>query len=138
MFLIRTIFWVSLVILLLPVGGSNSSNLLGATKHAMNDMDQFCARNVDICNISTEAWKSLKYKAAYSFDALASMAKDIKQAGNQDYSPVYEVKPGNWQQNTPGGRLYTSSTNTQNTLTSSDLQPGWSFDSKNKAGQPAI
>ncbi|CAN0524291.1 unnamed protein product, partial [Scytosiphon promiscuus] len=76
MFLIRTFFWVSLVILLLPVGEKNSSNLIGATKYAFSDMGQFCTRNVDICNISHEAWESLKYKTVYGVKVMISSVKD--------------------------------------------------------------
>ena len=130
MFLIRTFFWVSLVILLLPIGQSNSSNVMGATKHALSDMDQFCQRNVDICNIGTEAWKSIKYKAAYSFDLAADFAKQVKQANVANYTPVYKAVPKDWE---------TSSINDaaedvenplplkQNTLKKSDLEPAWSF-----------
>ncbi len=129
MFLVRTLFWVSLVIMLLPIGGKETGNMLGATKHALNGMDQFCDRNVDICNISEEAWKSFKYKAAYSLDALTKVARDIKAQGTQSYSPVYRAKPENWagENSKEVKRVKTNTTFSNNTLTSDDLQPGWSL-----------
>ena len=104
-------------------------------------MDQFCDRNVDICNISTETWKSLKYKAAYGFDVVATLAKDIKEAGKQDYSPVYKAQPGSWQEKkfqSTHGKQYVSSNSPQNTLTGRDLEPSWSFDREAKTARPAI
>lgn len=132
MFLIRTVFWVSLVILMLPVGGNNSSNIVGATKYAFQDMDKFCDRNIDICNISAETWKSLKYKAAYSFDVVASIAKDIKQAGAREYSPVYKAQKSTWETGSLNKSKAQSSekiTASQNTLRGDDLKPTWSLKS---------
>lgn len=139
MFLIRTVFWVALLILLLPIGGKNAGNMYGATKHAFNGMDQFCNRNVDICNISQEAWKSLKYKAAYSFETLSSMARQIKAQGTQSYSPVYRSKPENWQPGLnrqaadykAGNRDYG-----QNTLRGDDLKPKWSYETERSYKRP--
>ena len=103
---------------------------MGATKHALNGMDKFCGRNVDVCNISSEAWKSLKYKAAYSFDLVANMAKEIKKSGNQPYSPVYQAPPSDWRTgslNTSKKDQQKSGIQGQNTLTSNDLKPAWSL-----------
>ena len=62
MFLIRTFFWVTLIILLVPLGNDNSANVMGATKHAFKDMNQFCYRNVDICNKRLASWRRAKAK----------------------------------------------------------------------------
>lgn len=133
MFFIRTVFWLSLVILLLPVSGNNTGNILGAAKHAFNGTDQFCHRNIDVCNISQEAWKSFKYKAAYSFEKLSKLAKDFKAEATQSYSPVYRAKPDDW----PTASLEKVNTKQKdlsaNTLTGEDLEPAWSFKPKRPA-----
>lgn len=129
MFLIRSVFWVSLIVLMLPVGGNSSSNLVGATKYAFQDMGKFCDRNVDICNIGTEAWKNLKYKAAYSFHAVVDMAKDIKKTNGSEYTPVYNTQKSTWETgsvektNAKAVRVVAS----QNTLRATDLQPQWTM-----------
>ena len=132
MFLVRTVFWVSLVIFLLPIGGKEAGNMFGATKHAINGMDDFCNRNVDICNISEEAWKSFKYKAAYSIETLSKIAKEIKVQSTQSYSPVYRAKADNWGslKEAAADKAKTGVDYTRNTLTSEDLEPDWSL-SKN-------
>ena len=130
MFLIRTFFWVSLIILLLPIGQNNSSNVMGATKHALSDMDQFCQRNVDVCNIGSEAWKSLKYKAAYSFDLASGFAKQVKEANVANYTPVYKTAPQDWETSSIKGleeETVKSVPLSKNTLKKSDLEPAWSF-----------
>lgn len=147
MFLIRTFFWVSLVILLLPVGGKGDANLVGATKYAFRDLDKFCDRNVDICNISSEAWRSLKYKAAYGFDVVASVAKDIKENSSSEYQPEYgrDKASANGENSWRTGSLNSqkhSSLNAselsgQNTLTSTDMTPKWSLSSQQASLSPS-
>ena len=130
MFLIRTLFWVSLIILLLPIGQDNSSNVMGATKHALSDMDQFCHRNVDVCNIGSEAWKNLKYKAAYSFDLASGFAKQVKEANVANYTPVYKTAPKDWETSSIKEHTQDKATSgllSKNTLKKSDLEPAWSF-----------
>lgn len=134
MFIIRTVFWVSLVILLLPIGQGNNANIIGATKHAVNGSEQFCNRNVDICNIGQEVWASLKYKASYGFEMIAGAAKEIRENSKSPYAPAYRARENDW--NT--GSLDKKATkkvafNSQNTLSASDLEPGWSFE-----GQPSL
>jgi len=136
MIIIRTIFWVSLVVLLLPVGSNGQSNVMGAAKHALNDMDNFCTRNIDVCNIGTETWKSLKYKAAYSFDVVANIAKEVRENGNQSYSPVYKSVPNQWGTGSlkkPASLNDTPLDHSRGTLTDTDLQPKWNLKQSQKA-----
>ena len=147
MFLIRTAFWLSLVILLLPLGNQNNSNVIGVTADAISNMDRFCDRNRDICSITQEAWKSLKFKAAYSFDALANISREIKDQAKQTSTPDYNDKTqsfndgnletGNVDKNgaTHNIKSYRSG---NNTLTKNDLMPGWSLTDKKTGKQPSI
>lgn len=148
MFLIRTFFWVSLVILLLPVGGKGDANLVGATKYAFRDLDKFCERNVDICNISSEAWRSLKFKAAYGFDVIASMAKEIKENSTAEYQPEYDRstdsikgESNSWRTGSLNPEKHSSIKATklsgQNTLTSNDMTPKWSLSSQQASLSPS-
>ena len=122
MFLIRTFFWVSLVILLVPFGNNNSANVMGATKHAFRDMNQFCHRNVDICNISQEAWRTIKYKAEYGYNIVVAVAKDMKENSKKDYEPAYRPKSNEWRSGTGQKQ---NKFDSQNTLSAADMEPEW-------------
>lgn len=132
MFIIRTLFWVSLVVLLLPIGKDSNSNIIGATKYAVEGSDQFCHRNVDICNISSEVWRSLKYKAAYGFEMVAGVAREIRENSRDPYAPTYKSRDNGWSTGSVEKSASTKKVklNSQNTLKSSDLEAGWSFEEK--------
>lgn len=123
MFLVRTVFWLSLVIFLLPIGDKNTSNVIGVTAEAFGNSNHFCERNRDVCRITQEAWKSLKFKAAYSFDAVATLAKDIKNNAQVGHSYTYDQSKPVWKT----GNL---SNKKNNTLTSKDLEVEWSLEQK--------
>lgn len=133
MFIIRTLFWVSLVILLLPIGQNNEANIIGATKYAIQDGNKFCNRNVDICNISSEVWRSFKYKAAYSYEVVAGVAREIRQNSKDPYAPTYKKGDDQWRTSSLGDKAPATvkaqkiSLKSQNTLTANDMEPAWSF-----------
>ena len=140
MFLIRTAFWLSLVILLLPVGNQGNSNVIRVTADALSNMDKFCERNTDICSITQETWKSLKFKAAYSFDALANISKEIKDQASQTKSTVLESTQDQIKTQSLYQQNHVKNTNSyrgQNTLTKNDLEPGWSLLNKKTAAKPS-
>lgn len=134
MFLIRTFFWVTLVILLVPLGNDNSANVMGATKHAFKDMNQFCYRNVDICNISQEAWRTIKYKAEYGYNVVVAVAKDMKENSRKEYEPTFMPKSNNWRADEGQKQIQNKGRNTntysQNTLSAADMEPEWRVASK--------
>jgi hypothetical protein len=132
MFIIRTLFWVSLVVLLLPIGKDNNSNIIGATKYAVEGSDKFCTRNVDICNISAEVWSSLKYKAAYGVEMVSGVAREIRENSRDPYDPAYRSRKNEWstgnvEKNASAKKVQFKG---QNTLRSSDLEPSWSLEEK--------
>ncbi len=135
MFIIRTLFWVSLVILLLPIGQNNEANIIGATKYAIQDGDKFCNRNVDICNISSEVWRSFKYKAAYGLEVVSGVAKEIRQNSRDPYAPAYKASENQWRTSSLGAKTPAQpkaqkvSLTGQNTLNPTDMEPAWSFGS---------
>ena len=74
MFLIRTAFWLSVVVLVLPtpqsmkVPDSNigTTQAVSAASAAVSDMGQFCARQPDACKIGSQALTQFGYKAQAS------------------------------------------------------------------------
>lgn len=77
MFLIRTAFWLSLVILLLPTGtddrdnraeaaaGVGAGDAFGAASVAVDDLSGFCARNPDACATGSAALRTFGQKAQH-------------------------------------------------------------------------
>lgn len=74
MFIIKTAFWLSLVILLLPVEpGTNSStnknvgaaDAVSAARTTIGDLGKFCQRNPDTCETGYVVLSSFGEKARY-------------------------------------------------------------------------
>lgn len=74
-FLIRVTFWLSIVILLLPTGGSQPSgeapkvgavDALAAAGAAVSDMRQFCSRQPEACDVGSQAAAAFGQKAQAS------------------------------------------------------------------------
>jgi hypothetical protein len=74
MFLIRTAFWLSVVVLVLPTPQSvkvpesniGTTQAVSAASAAVSDMGQFCARQPDACKIGSQALTQFGYKAQAS------------------------------------------------------------------------
>jgi hypothetical protein len=122
MFLIRTAFWLSVAIVLLPTPPSPNApeSKVGATQAvsaataAVSDMRGFCTRQPDACEVGSQALTAFGYKAqasakwAYEFlsaklgsDRTATVADPAKAAPAADTSP------------------------SQHTLTPTDTAPAW-------------
>ena len=71
-FLLRTVFWLSVILLLLPAFGSqrtgsaspvSAGEAVSAASAAVSDMRQFCARQPDACGVGSQALTSFGQKA---------------------------------------------------------------------------
>src|SRR5262245_43852734 len=72
-FLIRTAFWLSIVVMLLPTpdsmkseGGVGATQAIGAASATMSDMKQFCVRQPDACEVGAQALTQFGHKAQAS------------------------------------------------------------------------
>jgi uncharacterized protein DUF5330 len=81
-FLIRTAFWFSLVLLLLPFGGDGSSDDLGplqallAAREAVQDISGICERKPDVCKAGKSALHTIGVKAKASAEFAYDMLDD--------------------------------------------------------------
>lgn len=108
MFLIRTAFWLSLLILLLPTGEQpdttdQSANLgvgevYGAAEATYSDLASFCERNPAVCENSRTAWgtfeKKAKYGAQMVYRYLRETTPEPEKPQNDQQRLVRPVKPG--------------------------------------------
>jgi Family of unknown function (DUF5330) len=92
-FLIRTAFWFSLVLLLLPFGGDGSSDDLGplqallAAREAVQDISGICERKPEVCKAGRSALHTIGVKAK----AGAKLAYDM--IDDEQAEPVQTADP---------------------------------------------
>lgn len=76
MFLIRTAFWLSIVVLLIPIGDAqradgdagadlSTSEAITAARSTVSDLAGFCARNPETCETGSEALEVFTQKAQH-------------------------------------------------------------------------
>lgn len=120
MFLIRTAFWLTLVILLLPTSEQEQRDVYGTAEAAVKDMRSFCTRNPEVCAKSRDAFETFSQKAQFGAKMLMDFVADAttEQAVSQEENPR---------------RFPTSfrDKRSENTLTDDDLAPGWFGPSSN-------
>jgi hypothetical protein len=114
-FLLRTAFWLSIVIALLPApesmkseSGVGAAQAVSAASATFSDMSQFCARQPDACQIGSQALAHFGHKAQASAKWLYDMvtSKSATQTGAVEPKAVAE-------------------SDSQNTLTQADAAPAW-------------
>ena len=113
-FLLRMGFWLCVVLVLLPSGGSqpvpksqvSATEAMSAAKLAMGDMRGFCERQPDACTVGSQAIVTIGHRA---------------QAGAK---MLYEFLTEQLGPNETGS-VRKSALPSQNTLTPADLAPAW-------------
>jgi hypothetical protein len=128
MFLLRVAFWLTIVLILLPSGGSKDpSNAAGqgsaisateavsAASATVSDMSHFCSRQPDACAVGAQAAAVLGQRA----QAGAKMLYDFL---SERYGPQ---ATGSIAASSPSPRSAGIGKPSQNTLTPSDVAPVW-------------
>lgn len=117
-FLIRSAFWLSIVVMLLPTpdsmktpDGVGAAKAVSAASATMSDMGQFCARQPDACEVGSQALTQFGHKAQASakwvYDFLTEKLGDKTVVARQQKAAPVEVD------------------GSQNTLTASDTAPAF-------------
>lgn len=73
MFLIRTAFWLSLVVLLLPTDARQQAKLYAAASDAATQAATFCDRNKGVCDKGSQYWAVFQTKLEFG----TRMAMDL-------------------------------------------------------------
>jgi Family of unknown function (DUF5330) len=123
MFIIRTAFWLSLLILILPTDEQKQQLVYGNTEAAVKDLRNFCTRNPGVCEASKNAAYTFSQKAKFGAKMLMDFVQE--KASDTNYQPSYES--GN-------RRPSFLRRESQNTLTAEDMRPAWSIPSNNGSG----
>jgi hypothetical protein len=121
-FLLRVAFWLGLVLVLLPSGGSqpapstqvSAGEAFSAAKAAVSDVQHFCERQRDVCVVGSQAATTLGQRA----QAGAKMLYEFLHAqfgGSESTST----------RTTTGSVPLPVARPSQHTLRPADLTPGW-------------
>jgi hypothetical protein len=128
-FLLRMAFWVSVVLVLLPSGGSQqrtatapSSELgtmetLSAASATVSDMSRFCTRQPEACAIGSQAAAAFGQRAQAGakmvYDFISERAAP-RETGSVSTRPIRQ-----------GAAQSAPAAKSQDTLTAADLVPAW-------------
>jgi Family of unknown function (DUF5330) len=120
-FLLRMAFWLGVVLVLLPSGGSqptpkpqvSAGEALWAAKVAVSDMRGFCERHHDACVVGSQAVATLGQRAQAGAKMLYEFLSD--QFGPNDAGATRAT----------GSVPLPAAKPSQNTLQPADLRPGW-------------
>jgi hypothetical protein len=128
MFLLRVAFWLTIVLILLPSGGSkdpssasrqgsaiSATEAVSAASATVSDMSHFCSRQPDACAVGAQAATVLGQRA----QAGAKMLYDFL---TERYGPQ---ATGSIASGSPSSRSAGMGKPSQNTLTPSDIAPVW-------------
>jgi hypothetical protein len=122
-FLIRTAFWLSIVIMLLPTpdsmkteGGVGATQAIGAASATMSDMKQFCVRQPEACDVGAQALTQFGRKAQASAKWLYEFLGE--KLANDHTASVPRAKD-------PSKPAPADIDPSQNTLTAADTSPTW-------------
>ena len=122
-FLLRLAFWLGVVLVLLPSGGSqplpqgqvSTSEAFSAARAAVSDMRGFCERQPDACVVGSQAATTIGYRLQAGAKVLYEFLNE-RFGQNETATSAITAKAA---ASLPSARP------SQNTLTAADLAPAW-------------
>src|SRR5262247_1447080 len=113
-FLLRMAFWLTVILALLPSGGSpptpkltvSAIDAMLAAKATVTDMGSFCERQPDACTVGSQAAVAIGHRAQAG-------AKMLYEYLNEQLGPQ------------PADAVGSTGKASQHTLTATDLEPAW-------------
>jgi hypothetical protein len=131
-FLLRMAFWLSVVLILLPSGASQSpppandvgaSQAISAASATVQDLRGFCARQPDACTVGSQVAVALGYKAQAGAKMLYDFLTD-SLAPHDTGTVGHGAAPHGGIVKTATDKI-TADRASQNTLTPADLAATW-------------
>ena len=74
-FLLKSVFWLVLLLLLIPTDKDQQNQIYGTAQAAMNDVAAFCTRNPQTCATGQDAFAMLVQKAKYGSDLVMGLVE---------------------------------------------------------------
>lgn len=135
MFLIRSAFWLSLIVLLLPTDPVQQARFFATAEKGVVHVATFCERNGATCVKAGELWEGFKEKAEFGGRIALSLAQSYwrgrdepRQTATREPEPRREPAPDAAPRRSPGqerdsGREPIAVA--RGTLTDKDRTPAW-------------
>lgn len=76
MFLIRSAFWLSLIVLLLPTDPQQQAKVYHSASHAIGQAATFCDRNQSLCEQGTVYWATFRRKMEFGAKMVVDIASE--------------------------------------------------------------
>lgn len=128
MVILRTAFWLAVIIMLLPIGGETYSDgaklrpeaqvstgeVVDAALSTARDVTGLCARQPEVCSIGAEIWQTFERKAVYAAGMVYGWLSEAYATTGREEGADAGPPPKSDRMDDPS-----------NTLTESDLLPAW-------------
>jgi len=127
LFLLRMAFWLGVVLVLLPTGGTqrtpggsevHAADAISAASETMHDLKGFCGREPNACAVGSQLATTIGYRAQAGAKMLYELLTEALASHDAAAPAASETKP-----EPVASSLQRASS--ENTLTPTDLAPAW-------------
>lgn len=127
-FLLRMAFWLGVVLILLPTGGTqrgpagnevNASAAISAASATVHDLKGFCGREPTACSVGSQFVTTIGYRAQAGAKMLYELLTEALASHDAASPAASEAKPE------PAVSSPLQRASSENTLTPADLAPTW-------------
>jgi hypothetical protein len=130
LFLIRTAFWLVIIILLLPTDSQQRSQVYGTAQATVQDVATFCDRNPKTCVTGRDAFAVLVSKAQFGASILMGFVKeqtgmDVGNAPFGEPAPAEESREPSSEEMPYLAAEPASWSDSQDTLNPEDREVAW-------------
>ena len=125
LFLLRTAFWLMIIVLLLPTDERQRSEVYGTAQAAVHDLATFCDRNPETCAKGKDAFGVLVQKAQFGARMLIDLINGNKGAGEGEGGTVTQDPEQNSGTDFPFEPSRFGPDGSQDTLNPDDRQDAW-------------
>ena len=125
LFLLRTAFWLMIIVLLLPTDERQRSEVYGTAQAAVHDLATFCDRNPETCAKGKDAFGVLVQKAQFGARMVIDLINGDKGAGEGEGGTVIQDPEQNSGADFPYEPSRLGSDGSQDTLNPDDRDEAW-------------
>ncbi len=125
LFLIRTAFWLLVIVLLLPTDQQQRSEVYGTAQAAVHDVATFCDRNPETCARGKDAFSVFVQKAQFGARMLMDLINGRTGADDQD-SPAQDQDTLSPEPSALFAPASFDMSTSQDTLNPEDREEAWS------------
>lgn len=147
-FLLRVVFWLAIVLLLLPIGSEQhgtptndvtASDAVSAASATVQDLRGFCSRQPEACSVGSELAVAVGYKAQAGAKMLYEFLTDALASRQNGALPPATMAPRGVVEGTGATPPVRPSPEraSQSTLTPADLTAPWHGPQTRKDARPA-